>query len=290
MLTHQNTTPTSPDHVTLVGAGGFVGRHIKMALDAKKIETTALTRTECDLTSGNSVDVLKAAFAKGGAVVITSAIAPCKTPDQTHDNIMMIRNVCAALQESDAVTHVVYISSDAVYDDADVNISETSPAAPTGLHGAMHVTREIMLSNATKAPVALPRPSLLYGAGDPHNGYGPNRFRRQAKEGEVIKLFGEGEEQRDHVYIDDLAALVGKILDHQSEGILNIATGTSTSFRDVAERAVVLAGTGASVKGTPRQNPIVHRHFDTTALHKAFPDFTYTDLAKGMMRAMASET
>ena len=24
------------------------------------------------------------------------------------------------------------------------------------------------------------RPSLLYGIGDPHNGYGPNRFRRQA--------------------------------------------------------------------------------------------------------------
>ena len=39
------------------------------------------------------------------------------------------------------------------------------------------------------------------------------------------------------------------------------------------------------VTGTPRQNPITHRHFDPTATHKAFPEFRYTALATGLRKA-----
>ena len=65
----------------------------------------------------------------------------------------------------------------------------------------MHLVREVMLRSALTAPLAILRPTLLYGAADPHNGYGPNRFRRLAAAGQDIVLFGEGEEQRDHVLI-----------------------------------------------------------------------------------------
>jgi UDP-glucose 4-epimerase len=40
------------------------------------------------------------------------------------------------------------------------------------------------------------RSTLIYGEGDPHNGHGPNRFRRLAAAGQEIVLFGEGEERR----------------------------------------------------------------------------------------------
>ena len=78
------------------------------------------------------------------------------------------------------------------------------------------------------------RPTLIYGAGDPHNGYGPNRFRRQAAKGEPITLFGEGEEKRDHVAVEDVARLAVRMLMHRSTGVLNAVTGSSTSFRDIA--------------------------------------------------------
>ena len=45
-------------------------------------------------------------------------------------------------------------------------------------------------------PLALIRPTLVHGLDDPHNGYGPNRFRRLAATGREIVLFGEGEERR----------------------------------------------------------------------------------------------
>ena len=110
----------------------------------------------------------------------------------------------------------------------------------------MHLAREIMLRAALKLPLAILRPTLIYGADDPHNGYGPNRFRRLAAKGEAITLFGEGEESRDHVHIADVAALVSATLHQRSTGTLNIATGKSTSFREVAE--MVAAHSGGSVK------------------------------------------
>ena len=95
----------------------------------------------------------------------------------------------------------------AVYGDEPLPLSEASAAAPGSLHGAMHLARELAFKAELKAPLAVLRPTLIYGAADPHNGYGPNRFRRLANEGTDIVLFGEGEERRDHVAVDDVAEL-----------------------------------------------------------------------------------
>ena len=129
------------------------------------------------------------------------------------ENISMVAPVCEALAKQ-SVAHVVYVSSDAVYADGPLPLTEASPAAPTSLHGAMHLAREQMLLAAGgTTPLAILRPTLVYGAGDPHNGYGPNKFRRQANRGEAIVLFGEGEERRDHVDVDDIAEIVRLVLD-----------------------------------------------------------------------------
>ena len=70
--------------------------------------------------------------------------------------------------------------------------------------------------------------------------------------------------------------------------MLNVATGVSTSFFDIAEMVVALAKMPAPISGTPQQNPITHRHFDITECLKAFPQFRYTPLRDGLALA-ASE-
>jgi nucleoside-diphosphate-sugar epimerase len=152
----------------------------------------------------------------------------------------------------------------------------------------MHLAREVMLKSVVKAPLAVLRPSLLYGAADPHNGYGPNRFRRLAAAGQEIVLFGDGEERRDHVLIDDVAELITRTLVHRSAGTLNVATGDVHSFRDIAERTVAMAQTPVAVRGTPRVGAMPHngyRPFDPAATRQAFPDFRYTPLADGLAKA-----
>src|SRR3546814_11446336 len=62
------------------------------------------------------------------------------------------------------------------------------------------------------------RPTLIYGAEDTHNSYGPNRLRRMARKDARITLFGAGEETRDHISVDDVYRLILLTLRHRSEG------------------------------------------------------------------------
>jgi nucleoside-diphosphate-sugar epimerase len=151
----------------------------------------------------------------------------------------------------------------------------------------MHLAREIAFSSFVKSPLALLRPTLIYGAEDPHNGYGPNRFRRLANAGQEIVLFGEGEERRDHVLVDDVAEIILRVLRWRSTGVLNIATGETHSFREVADLVVARAGSGVAINGSPRSGPMPHngyRPFDVSACRTAFADFTYTPLAEGIAK------
>jgi nucleoside-diphosphate-sugar epimerase len=208
------------------------------------------------------------------------------------DNVVMMGAICAALA-AHPVAHVIYISSDAVYADGPLPLTEASPTAPTSLHGVMHLAREQMLAATVgERPFAILRPTLVFGAADPHNGYGPNRFRRLANRGERIVLFGEGEERRDHVLVDDIAEIAWRVLQHRSTGTLNIATGHVASFREIAEQVVALAPQRVVIEGSPRNGPMPHggyRPFDAAATSAAFADFRYTPLADGLAKVQREE-
>ena len=292
MLGHVHSRPLAPDRVVVLGASGFIGNAIAGRLAAERVQVMAFGRNEIDLIERDAGERLARLLQKTDALVMVSARAPCKTPQMLLDNIQMMGAVCTALGRS-PVAHVIYISSDAVYHDALTPLSEDSPAAPTSLHGAMHVAREQMLKAAVgRIPLAVLRPTLVYGAADPHNGYGPNRFRRLANRGEPIVLFGEGEERRDHVDVDDVAAIAWRVLAQRSEGTLNVATGVVTSFRAMAEQVVALSARKVAISASPRSGLMPHngyRAFDPQNTLAAFPDFRYTPLSEGLGRAQQQE-
>ena len=284
MLEHLNTTPEHPPRVVVLGAGGFVGGASVKRLEAEGIPVLGLGRGELDLLEQGAVDKLAAYLKPNDALLVISARAPVKDNAMLLDNIAMMKTVCDVV-ENKALSHVVYISSDAVYADSSDPLTETCSAEPGSLHGAMHLARELMLQHSCSAPLAILRPTLIYGLDDPHNGYGPNRFRRLAAEGKEIVLFGEGEERRDHVLVDDVAELVCQTLSHRSRGILNVATGQVISFRDIAEEIVSKFDNPVAVKGSPRQGAMPHngyRPFDAAATRAAFPGFSYTLVKEGL--------
>lgn len=285
MLEHLNAVPGFPGRVVIIGAGGFVGGAIRKKLEADGVSILALTRRELDLLGAGAAEKLAQMLQPTDSVVMVSAVAPVKTVPMLMQNLRMVEAVCAALAEK-PVSHLVYISSDAVYTDDANPVTESSYCAPSTLHGMMHAARELMLKNATVAPVAMLRPTLIYGAADPHGGYGPNRFRRQADKGEPITIFGEGEERRDHIFVDDVAALAALMLAYKSRGALNAVTGVSTSFHDIAH--IVAKLHGGVVKNVPRPGPrphLLHRFFDITEGLKAFPNFRFTPLQDGLEKA-----
>ncbi len=286
-LSHLNANATLPERIVVLGAAGFVGNALMRRLAQAGAPALGLTRKDIDLQAPDAADRLGGLLRPADSVVAIAARAPCKDLGMMIDNMVITKTMVDALARQ-PVGHVVNISSDAVYADGPLPLTEASPTAPNSMHGAMHLAREIAFAAAVKLPLTILRPSLLYGAGDPHNGYGPNRFRRLANSGDDIVLFGEGEERRDHVHIGDLAEIIMRVLQRKSIGTLNVATGQVHSFRDIAERVIAAAPRKVTIKGSPRNGPMPHngyRPFDTSACRSAFPDFSYTPIDTGIAAA-----
>lgn len=290
MLEHFNIRPVLPKRVVVMGSGGFVGSAIVARLVRDDVPVLALGRGDIDLLAPDAAARLAALLHPQDVFVAVSARAPVKNPDMLVENMVMARAMVSALADT-PVAHVVNVSSDAIYGDGPDPITEDFNAAPGSLHGVMHLARELMFRAIVTTRLAMVRPTLIYGPGDPHNGYGPNRFRRLIAKGEDIALFGEGEERRDHVYIDDVAEIITRIIYFGSTGNLNIATGEVHSFRDIAEKVVYLSGQKVAIYGGPRNGPMPHdgyRPFRVDAIHAAFPDFCPTSLDRGLSLAMTN--
>jgi UDP-glucose 4-epimerase len=286
MLEHTYPQPKTAARVVVIGSGGFVGGAIVHRLAGEGIAHLALGRAELDLLAPGAGAKLAGLLRTGDAVVAAAAIAPCKTIAMLVDNMRIVQTLVEGLSAA-PVEHVVNISSDAIYADGPLPLTEATPTAPTSLHGTMHLARELALRAELRAPIAMLRPTLIYGAADPHNGYGPNRFCRLAAAGKEIVVFGEGEERRDHVAIGDVAEIAVRVLKQRSFGTLNVASGEVHSFRGVAEMAVARADHPVPIKSSPRTGPMPHngyRPFDVSATRSAFPDFRYTPLREGLRR------
>jgi nucleoside-diphosphate-sugar epimerase len=283
MITHQNTQPQKPERVVLLGARGFIGAAIRRQVEAQRIPVLALTSADLNLIDLSAGDKLGATLKPTDAIVMLAALTPDKGRDiaTLMKNLTMMQNVCAAIEKT-GCAHFVYFSSDAVYNTALSRVTEETPASPQDLYGTMHYAREIMARSLAKSPVLVLRPTLIYGLDDSHNSYGPNRFRRAAQKDGKITLFGGGEETRDHIHVDDVAALTVRCLLNRSTGTLNVATGTSYSFYRVAELVAKQFSSSIEIIKTPRANPVTHRHYDITNTIKAFPDIRFVTLEKGV--------
>jgi len=290
VLQHLNASPQLPDRVVVLGAGGFVGAAISRRLADAGTHVAALTRQDVDLQSDGAGDKLAGVLKPSDTLVCVSAIAPVKNAQMLRDNLVLVEAMAQALN-AQPVAHVVNIGSDAVYADSMDPLGEGACASPGSLHGIMHLAREVMLEDAAgDTPLASLRPTLIYGADDPHNGYGPNRFRRLAAEGQDIVLFGNGEEQRDHVWVEDVAELASRMVQHKSQGVLNAATGEVISFHDCAQLVAAHFDEAVEIKSSPRSGPMPHngyRPFDPAQTGKAFPDFGYTRPADGFAKVHA---
>ena len=123
---------------------------------------------------------------------------------------------------------------------------------------------------------------MVYGAGDTHASYGPNRFFKTALQNKRIDLFGGGEELRDHVHVKDVATITKLCAFMKTTGLLNIATGRSSTFKEVARLVANQFQNKVDICESPRANAISYRCYDITNLLKAFPTLSLTKIEDGI--------
>jgi len=191
MITHTQTEPRFPERVVVLGANGFIGRTLISHLNAIGVETSGPSSRELDLSSPTAGRELAALLRPTDAVVMLAATKPGRQLDDRAfvANVSMAAALSGAIRER-TCSHLIYLSSDAVYEFTPEPIRENSRISASHLYSLMHLARETMLAKIGELPVAILRSTQVYGLGDSHAAYGPNRMIRSAvQEGQII-LFG----------------------------------------------------------------------------------------------------
>jgi UDP-glucose 4-epimerase len=133
-------------------------------------------------------------------------------------------------------------------------VTEESPTNPLSLYGIHKLTAEKYLMMYFKdfgIPTTVVRLTNPYGPRQQikHSKYSlVGWFVRQAMAGEVIKIFGDGGQLRDYVFVDDVVeGMLRCAAAPASAGeIVNVGSGQSTMFRDMVSAVIRCVGRGSA--------------------------------------------
>jgi UDP-glucose 4-epimerase len=131
-------------------------------------------------------------------------------------------------------------------------VGEDAPTNPKGIYEISNLAAEMIIkvyNDVHHVPSVLLRLTNIYGprAQMKHSQYGVvNWFVRLAVDDEPIKVFGDGRILRDFLYVDDCvdALLMSALCEEAAGEILNVGIDKPTSFVELAETIVRVAGTG----------------------------------------------
>ena len=279
--------------IILLGHTGYIGSRLAPALQSVDARVPVIGRSapDIDLTRPESVAALESLLDPDAAVVICAAIKKQlgDSPEIFAQNLAITLNICRALAAR-PVRRVVFFSSAAVYGE-DVQhgvITEATPVQPTSFYGIGKFAAErLLLRMAGQRPnssLLMLRPAQVYGPNEPGYYYGPSGFLRMTLSSAPITLWGDGEELREFLFIDDVVALTTRLTFGETSGVLNIASGTSYTYTQALDMVARLMGRRPAVTSRPRTKDKVDHRFDAAALRQAYPGFQFTSMEMGLRR------
>jgi UDP-glucose 4-epimerase len=246
----------------VTGGAGFIGSHIVDALVARGIEVHVLD----NLTSGRRENLAAAAqlyeadirtdtadvFAEARPDVCFHLAAQIdvrvsvERPDVDADiNVVGTLRVLEAAREHR--TKVVFSSTGgAIYGECEAPATEDHPRAPLAPYGVSKLAAEEYIA-AYNRLYGVGHVSLRYG-----NVYGPRQdphgeagvvaiFMSALRDGKTPRIYGEGTQTRDYVFVRDVVAATVAAAGHDG-GVFNVGTGTDTSVLELYERIQRVAG------------------------------------------------
>ncbi len=243
--------------VCVTGGAGFIGSHLvdrlialghtvlvidNLSTGVKEFVNSKATFVEIDVRDPK----LEAVFAKFKPQVVfheaaqTMVPASMENPKMDCDiNLLGLINILEASRKH-GVGHFLMPSSAAVYGDLNtLPLTEEMIGKPTSFYGLTKLTGEGYLriyEQAFGLKTVCFRYSNVYGPrqGDGGEGGVISIFTRLINEGQGLTIFGDGEQTRDFIYVDDVVEANIKAMNHpEVTGVYNISTNTSTSVNEL---------------------------------------------------------
>ena len=270
--------------ILVFGKNGFLASKLKKKFRQNNISAKFIGSKDIDLTKESSVKKLKK-YNKRYSIIFLSALTPDKGKDEKIflNNILMITNFFKYFSEKN-IEHFLYVSSDAVYSLDQEKISHKTSPSPSDLYGLMHLSRENICSlNISEEKLTILRPTIVYGKGDTHNSYGPNRFIKQLNNNSQIKIFGKGLDVRDHLFVEDLIKIISKAILNKISGKYNIASGKSIKFIEIIKKLKKIKKRKINIDYIKVNNLPTKRYFDISQTKKKFK-LNFTDLNLGLKK------
>ncbi|MDH5833041.1 NAD-dependent epimerase/dehydratase family protein [Luteimonas kalidii] len=208
----------------VLGAGGFIGKHLVDALDADGTPVIAATRTPLVVPHDrirNVVDSFVGADAfdalLGDCKVVVHAAAhstpgSSMTKPQLDGDLRTTMALLEALQAHPECRLVFLSSAGTIYGDRAQPAREDDPLRPRSYHGAGKAAAEHFIeawAAQHDATAVVLRPSNVYGQGQlARNGFAivPTAMRC-ARDGLELQVYGDGLQVRDYLHVHDLTRL-----------------------------------------------------------------------------------
>lgn len=197
------------------------------------------------------------------------------------------------------VPRLVFASSGAIYGaQAQQPVSETMPPNPRSPYAVSKLAAEYYVHTIGSlwgtTTVAL-RIFNAYGPGQPllpsHSPVVP-RFMYQALGGGSLVIFGNGDQTRDFVHVDDVVRALSAALtaDDVARRTINIGSGEETSISQVAEYVLALTGSSSNIIFSPVESGGVMRLQAKLTLARQLLGYEpQVTLKEGLRRTLAED-
>jgi UDP-glucose 4-epimerase len=248
--------------VVVTGGAGFIGSHIVGQLIERGARVRVfdnmssgyqenLSDLQVEFISGDVLDQAALLAAATGADLLCHQAAQLEITKALDDPVSDLRvniegtvNVLEAARRLQ-IDRVVFASSACVYGQAKERPqAETHPTEPNWAYGVSKLAAEQygrLYADEFGIAVSALRYSIVYG---PREWYGRVLpiFLKRAVSGEAPVVFGEGDQERDFVFVDDVARLNIHCLEDERPGfrVYNASTGVATS---IAQLGAIVAET-----------------------------------------------
>lgn len=297
-------------HYLVTGGCGFIGSHLVEKLLEEGHNISVLD----DLSSGKRENIPASVKFIRGTITDPSVVEECFENIDGCFHLAAIASVQKSV-ENWAGTHevnltgtinifnaarakrtpVLYVSSAAIYgDNPRLPLSENELPHPLTAYGADKLGCEhhgYVASKVFGIPTVGFRLFNIYGPRqDPRSPYSGviSIFMDRISKGQAVTIFGDGTQNRDFVYVKDVARIFALAMEGLHKGqnngeVFNVARDTAVTIKDLANIIGECAGSKTQiVHEAPREGDIKNSRGSTAKLEKAFGTRPEVDLKAGL--------
>ncbi len=222
----------------VIGSNSFIGKNI-IENKNSNLNYVGINRKKIDLSNRINSKIVKKNIKKNSILIFlafkTKHIS--KTPS-IIDNINLIMN-CADIIKYSKPKHVILFSSLSVFGDMKnyYNFDENAMVNPDTEYGVAKVFSEKIINSLQKKlkfNLTIIRIPKVFGKHDYENEYGPTSFLNSIIKKTPLKIWGDGEDKKHFLYINDLLKVIELIIKKKIFGTFIIAPEKSYSFKKLA--------------------------------------------------------